>query len=68
MANDTINEKPPTIVQFAKAACGPPVDITKANIMGIPEMKFIVWPSVRIPRYGWADKITNGKGSSPIFK
>jgi hypothetical protein len=43
MARDTMNEKPPTMVQFAKAASGPPVDITKANIIGMPETKFIVY-------------------------
>ena len=37
----TINDSPPTIVQFAKAAVGPPVYITNPNRTGIPDAKFM---------------------------
>ena len=37
----TMNESPPTIVQLANAAVGPPVYMTKPNRTGIPEAKFI---------------------------
>lgn len=33
---------PPTIVQFANAACGPPVYMAKPKSTGRPETKFIV--------------------------
>ena len=38
---DTMVEKPPTIVQLAKAGCGPPVYMAHPNKTGMPEMKFI---------------------------
>ncbi len=37
----TMHEKPPTIVQLAKAAFGPPVYITQPKRTGMPEIKFI---------------------------
>jgi len=39
--SDTINDKKPTMVQFANAAAGPPVYIANPNRTGIPETKFI---------------------------
>jgi hypothetical protein len=37
----TTNERPPTIVQLANAAAGPPVYMTKPKRTGMPETKFI---------------------------
>jgi hypothetical protein len=38
----TMNDSPPTIVQFANAAVGPPVYMTKPNKTGIPDAKFML--------------------------
>ncbi len=40
--SDTMSEKPPTMVQFAKAACGPPVYIAQPKSTGMPLTKFMV--------------------------
>ncbi|PNP45230.1 hypothetical protein THARTR1_10967 [Trichoderma harzianum] len=63
-----MNEKPPTIVQFANAASGPPVDITKANIIGMPEMKFMVCLTVRMYVAKIEVQMTNGECRRPVLK
>jgi hypothetical protein len=42
----TMNDSPPTIVQFANAAVGPPVYMTKPNKTGIPDAKFMLCSSI----------------------
>lgn len=38
---DTQKDKPPTIVQLAKADSGPPVYMTQPKRTGMPDMKFM---------------------------
>lgn len=42
MESETMNEKPPIMVQLAKAACGPPLYMAKPKSTGMPETKFMV--------------------------
>lgn len=42
MAKLTMQARPPIMVQFANAACGPPVYMAKPKSTGMPLTKFIV--------------------------
>lgn len=41
MDSETMKESPPTIVQFAKAAVGPPEYIANPKSTGMPDAKFM---------------------------